>query len=240
MPAFSPLTLEIRALSLMRGDAMLLESLSLSLHAGEALLIKGANGCGKTSLLRAVAGLLTPHSGDIVLRQRDADARGYHLLLEAQEHLHLVDEKKGVNPPLTVKENLKFLATLLGTAPARLEKSVQSAPAATEPEAIQNALEMCQIAHLADRSVQTLSQGQRQRAALARLLLIARPIWLLDEPFNGLDAAGCALFLSLLARHLDENGLILLATHQNFDALVQGLPQSGVLAPKILQLGGHS
>jgi heme exporter protein A len=163
-----------------RGGRMLWRGLSLTLDAGALIHVTGANGCGKSSLLRLAAGLLPPLSGTVM---RPAEAG-------------LIDEKPALDNDLSLIRALAFWQSL-GSA---------MAPA--------DALGATGIDHLADVPVRILSTGQRKRAALARLLIEGRPLWLLDEPANGLDDAGIAMLCHLIAAHQAGGGSVLLASHQ--------------------------
>ena len=177
--------LSVRDLSLRRGAFVhLLEGVSFDLGPGEALVLRGANGIGKTTLLRTVAGLAPPADGTIEV---DPDALAF------AGHLD------GLKPTLTVEENLRFWARLHGrdAAPDRLAK----------------ALATCGVEGLGAFAVGDLSAGQRRRAGLARLPLLDRPIWVLDEPTVTLDRASVLRFEGMLRAHLQGGGAALLSSH---------------------------
>ena len=179
-------------LACVRGDKRLFESLSFRVRAGQALAIEGANGAGKTSLLRLLAGFLSPAAGRVLVRTADHDSD------DAEERGRLVGwlgHLDGLKPQLTVTEQLSFFARLYGR---------QADPAA---------LETVGLARQADLPCRYLSAGQRRRLALARLLTSQRPLWLLDEPFAALDAAGQGLVARLMLRHCGSGGIIIAATH---------------------------
>ena len=163
-----------------RGERVLFRGLNLALCAGAALQVQGANGCGKTSLLRVLAGLL-PASAGTVTR---SGAPG------------LVDERPALDPQLPLGQALAFWQRLDGP----------SADCAAQ----------LGLGALLDVPVRYLSTGQRKRAALARLLGQQAPIWLLDEPLNGLDRGGVALVEALTARHCAAGGICIIASHQPF------------------------
>src|ERR1700761_2310593 len=150
-------------LCLARGERVLFEGLSFSVAAGEALALTGANGAGKTSLLRAIAGLIRPRAGEI----RFSGADG---LLDPEEArgrgLHLLGHFDGLKPHRTAWEELSFQAVWAGGD----ETSAREAARALE------------LGPLLDLEVRKLSAGQRRRLALARLIAAPRPVWLLDEP----------------------------------------------------------
>jgi heme exporter protein A len=179
-------------LACVRGDKRLFESLSFRVRAGQALAVEGANGAGKTSLLRLLAGFLSPIAGRVLVKTATSESD------DAEERGRLVGwlgHLDGLKPQLTVMEQLSFFARLYGR---------QADPAA---------LETVGLARQADLPCRYLSAGQRRRLALARLLTSNRPLWLLDEPFAALDTAGQALVAGLMLRHCGEGGIIIAATH---------------------------
>lgn len=150
----------------------------------------GRNGAGKTSLLRAVAGLVTPEAGTITFG--DADP------IEARANgLHLLGHQDGLKSGRTAREELAFWSAWHGSP----------------PEGPAKAAEALDLGRLLDLEVRRLSAGQRRRLALARLLAAPRSLWLLDEPLSPLDADWRARAGSLMKSHLDEGGLILAAVH---------------------------
>lgn len=163
-----------------RGDRVLFRGLSLALVAGSALHITGANGIGKTSLLRILAGLLSPFAGSV----------------ESQGAIGLVDERPALDPELALGKALQFWERIDGC----LDPCEAYARMELEP--------------LLDVPVRYLSTGQRKRAAIAALLNRKAPIWLLDEPLNGLDAGARDKLLTLLAQHVAGGGIALIASHQ--------------------------
>jgi heme exporter protein A len=184
----------VEDLALARGGRMLFSGLSFTLAAGEAAALTGANGAGKTSLLRAVAGLLRPERGLIRfagpvadLEPDDARASG----------LHMLGHQDGLKTNRTAREELLFWSAWTG---ARSDGAARAVAALT-------------LGPLLDLDVRKLSAGQRRRLALARLIAAPRPLWLLDEPMAPLDAQSRARFGALMAEHLAAGGLILAAVH---------------------------
>jgi heme exporter protein A len=182
--------LEVRDLACLRGERAVLAGLSFRVAAGSAVLLTGANGAGKSTLLRLLAGLLRPAEGAILWRGEDvaADPAAHAARLRYLGH------QDAVKPALTVVENLDFFARLWGgdVAPA---------------------LAALGLAPLADLPGRVLSSGQKRRVALARLALAPAPLWLLDEPTTGLDAASVERLRPLLASHRAAGGIVLAATH---------------------------
>lgn len=185
--------LSANSLSLLRGDRLLFRDVSFALDGGQALLIEGDNGCGKTSLLRLIAGLLSPDSG--VINWRDQDIR-----LQRQAYcsqLAWFGHASGGKRDLTLLENLN------------LERSLRPQSAVQLDEVIQR----LGLEKLTKLPLRALSAGQQRRVALARLPLSAASLWLLDEPFTNLDRAGQALVTEMLEEHLAAGGISVLATH---------------------------
>lgn len=184
---------EARALTCLRGRRLVFEDLDFALPAGGALLLTGANGSGKSSLLRVLAGLIEPIAGAILWHGAPvADDPQAH-----RDRLAFVGHLDAVKPAASVRESLAFWADLSGGA----RRSVADALAAFDLEA------------LADVRGAELSAGQKRRAALARLALTDRPLWLLDEPATGLDAASVDRLEALIARHRAAGGRVVASTH---------------------------
>jgi len=175
-----------------RGGRRLFSGLSFVVEAGQALMVVGANGAGKSSLLRAIAGLLRTAEGDVRLEGGDEEK-------SVGEQAHFIAHADALKNALTAGENLEFWAGALG--------------AAAPKEAARTALASVGLAHVVDMPVGVLSAGQKRRAALARALVVPRPLWLLDEPTTALDAAARALLAKLMGEHLSAAGLIVAATH---------------------------
>ncbi len=193
----------LRAIGLggQRGERPLFERLDLALEPGSVTWLRGRNGRGKTTLLRLLAGLASPTAGEIRLggeaggrTAREAGPAWRRMLVFIGHHNALKDD-------LDAGEALAFLCRLSGARPA--------------PERIQAALARLGVQHKRRAPVRTLSQGQRRRVALARLALaLDQPLWLLDEPFDALDADGIATLNALLAEHAARGGATLLTSHQ--------------------------
>lgn len=185
-------SLTAEKLACARGERRLFDNLSFQVRAGQALAVEGANGAGKTSLLRLLAGFLAPVSGRVVVQQDGKDND------DDEDRGRLVGwlgHHDGLKPQLTVAEQLAFYAGLHGR---KTDTTL---------------LERVGLARQAELPCRYLSAGQRRRLALARLLVSQRPLWLLDEPFAALDAGGQALVAQLMAIHCGQGGIIIAATH---------------------------
>ncbi len=201
-----------------RGDRVLFAGLDLAVRRGQIVWLRGANGRGKTSLLRLLSGLSTPADGSIHWDgQRLSEcstAFRYQLLFIAHAN--------GLKDDLTAIEALRFLARIHGRPAGQ-----------TDLEAALRTLGMANRRHA---PVRTLSQGQRRRVALARLALdLAGPgndgLWLLDEPYDALDSQGVAIVDTLLTAHCRRGGSVVLTSHQPLTIIDP--------VPVIVQLDAH-
>jgi heme exporter protein A len=173
-----------------RGGREVFSGLDFEAASGGALAVTGANGAGKTSLLRMIAGLLTLAGGSIVLEGGENE-------LTLAEQAHYLGHRDALKPALSVMENLAFWRDFLGGEVSDAAESLAAVG----------------LDHAAELPAAYLSAGQRRRLSIARLLAVRRPIWLLDEPTSALDAGGQALFTGLMGEHLGRGGLIIAATH---------------------------
>ncbi len=184
----------VRDLAVNRGERRLFADLDLRLAAGEAVALTGANGAGKTSLLRTIAGFIRPEAGTVAFE-------GGAGALEADEArrrgVHLLGHQDALKASRTARDELVFQVCWTGGDTAGAMAAAQTLG----------------LGRVLDLAVRHLSAGQRRRLALARLIASPRPLWLLDEPLAPLDAAHRALFGELMAAHLAGGGLMLAAVH---------------------------
>lgn len=176
-----------------RGERVLFRDLSFSVEAGQVLAIEGPNGAGKTSLLRLIAGFIAPAAGTIQL----ALDKGISEPEERGKHIGWLGHQDGAKPQLTPSEVLSFFAKLYGSA-----------------EDVAAALAAAGLARCATLPCQYLSAGQKKRLALARLQIVRRPLWLLDEPLAALDSEGKKFAADLIEAQCRNGGIVLAATHE--------------------------
>jgi heme exporter protein A len=184
-------------LCLIRGDNCLFKGVSFALNKGELLVVEGTNGSGKTSLLKSVAGLISLESGDIVWN--GSNTRGGSQ--EFRSALAWFSHRAGLKGDLTPVENLEF----------------ESGLRAFRNDEYLEALNRVGVAHCASIPVRSLSAGQQRRVGLARMVLAAAPLWMLDEPFTNLDTGGQQLVRDMLGEHLARDGICIVATHQSVE-----------------------
>lgn len=190
-------SLELIGLSCVRGTRRLFENIDVGVRAGQLLRLHGANGAGKTSLLRTLCGLSAPDRGEVRWRGRPitADRDAFH------RDLIYLGHAAALKDDLSACENLQTASALGGQRPS--SSQVMAALAAAG---------LRQREHLSARS---LSQGQRRRVSLARLVLQpSPPLWVLDEPFNALDTAATDWLLSVVTAQLRAGGIVVLTSHQ--------------------------
>lgn len=171
-----------------RGGRIVFAGIGFSLGKGQLMQLTGPNGAGKSSLLRLIAGLNEATAGTLVLAGGDSD-------LTIGQQAHYIAHQEAVKTALTVEENLAFWRDFLGGG------------------SLETALEAFALSRFASFQAGLLSAGQKRRLALARLALITRRLWLLDEPTVGLDTASLARLVAVMSAHLDRGGMIIAATH---------------------------
>jgi heme exporter protein A len=182
--------IEAQELACWRAERLVFDCVSFAIKPGDALLLTGANGAGKSSLLRLLAGLLPAAAGCLLWDGTNAFAD----LPAHGARLRYLGHQDALKPALSAAENLAFYARLHGG-------DVMAALAALD------------LAALSELPARVLSSGQKRRLALARLALGHAPLWLLDEPSVGLDAASVETLTPLFARHRAAGGMVIAATH---------------------------
>jgi heme exporter protein A len=199
--------LEVENLHLWRGERHVLRGVRFALARGACLEVSGANGAGKTSLLRTLCGLIYPEEGRVLWNGQDvrADLRSFHASIAYLGH------EPPLKADLTGRENLRYWIGIRRPL--------------TRGE-LDAALARVGGASWGERLVRTLSAGQRRRVALAGLALLAVPLWVLDEPTTNLDAEGRQLVGSLIAEQLARGGMVVAAIHH-------GLPDAVPVAQRL-------
>jgi heme exporter protein A len=186
------LRLIAKDISCERGGRLIFEGLNFTLDQGELLELRGANGAGKSSLLRLIAGLNQSRSGTLTLEAAPADT-------SVSELSHYIGHAEANKSALTLRQNLEFWAKFLGNGK------------------VGRGLEAFDLTSIADDPARLLSSGQKRRLSLARLAVVSRPLWLLDEPTVGLDQNSIGKLNELLKKHLSEGGMAIVATHADLD-----------------------
>jgi heme exporter protein A len=192
----SPDGLKVEKVHVWRGDRHVLQGVSIEVHPHELLHVSGPNGTGKTTLLRVMSGLLRPEQGSVswrgqsIVRQRT----------EYQAALAYAAHEPALKGDLTALENLHFSVGLKRR---------------TTVAELRAALDRAGVARCAELPARVLSAGQRRRVSLARVLAMRASIWLLDEPYANLDAAGSELVSELLQAHVEEGGLAIVVAHRD-------------------------
>ena len=190
--------LQINFLELYRNDDRIFSEISFDLSEGQHLLISGANGTGKTSLLRVICGLTIPTGGTILWNQlatNNIDCRYY-------EHLAYLGHKNALIPELTARENLEY--TFEGNRSINRTSSV---------------LEAFDLNNYLDQYAEKLSNGQIRKIALSRILLSEKTLWILDEPAANLDTSGTQFLLAEMQAHLDQGGMLITTSNLNDQTL---------------------
>ncbi len=186
-----------------RGDRQLFSGLNFQLKPKQLLFLEGENGSGKTTLIRTLCGLFVADEGDILWQNQaiQEHLETYHEALFYLGHLNAI---KG---DLTALENLRFNHAMSGQK--------------INEDDLLNALDKIGLYGYEDFPTRQLSQGQKRRVALARLLLNKSPLWILDEPFVALDVAAVELLQGIISAHIESGGMAIITTHQEVP-LTQG------------------
>lgn len=192
----SAVTLSVQQLQCSRGDLCLFQDLSLELQAGQLIWLEGRNGSGKTTLLRTLCGLFLADEGEVLWRGESIKKAPDIFYRE----LFYLGHQNALKLDLNPIENLQVLSRLIGQS--------------ISEEEIEQALSKMGLAGYEDVPVRQMSQGQKRRVALSRLLINDAPLWILDEPFVALDVAAVELLQSIIVQHVQDGGMVILTTHQ--------------------------
>jgi heme exporter protein A len=184
------MSLKVEGVSLKKGYNLLIHNLNFEIHGGDAISLTGENGVGKTTLLRTLAGFMTPHFGAISAYENDMQIEPE---IVHGRMTHFLGHHDALSPSRTVAQELQFQADFLGGEVSGIEQ--------------------LNLGGLLDLETRYLSAGQKRRLSFARLLMAKRPLWLLDEPMAPLDVGHRALLAGIMQQHLSEGGLIIAAVH---------------------------
>jgi heme exporter protein A len=188
--------LEVVELECVRGDRRLISGLNFSLRQGELMHLHGHNGSGKTTLMRTICGLIKQNGGEILWNGESSRKLGEEFTSE----LTYIGHKNGIKDDLNGVENLWLNCRLAGVP--------------IERELAWEVLERMGLRGHEELPTRVLSQGQKRRVTLARLLLSKAPLWILDEPFTALDMAAVDFLQSIISQHVERGGMVVLTTHQ--------------------------
>ncbi len=177
-------------LSCIRGMKYVYGKVNFTVDAGEILVVVGKNGCGKTSLLKTIAGFLKPSSGQITISCADD--------LQSLDIIHYIGTSSSLKKQLTVRENLTFWSKMLDSDADNIDKAIKSFG----------------LDEMSNSQISYLSSGQIKRCSLARLLLAERKIWILDEPETALDNDSLNRFIDIVTNHVKNNGIAIIASHR--------------------------
>jgi heme exporter protein A len=195
----------VAGLCSVRGDRQLFQGLDVRVGTGEILLVEGRNGSGKTTLLRMFCGLIEPSGGQILWRGEPIR----QLAEEYTRELLYIGHRPGVKDDLSPVENLRIAATLDGVD--------------IDEAAAWQALARIGLQGFEDLPTRYLSQGQKRRVALARLLVSTAKIWILDEPFVALDVSAVEELQGVIREHVAGGGIVILTTHQSVGLMAESI-----------------
>lgn len=194
----------VQKLSIIRGDLLLFKNLSFKINAGELLFVKGKNGSGKSTLLRTLLGLITPDEGQILWNKENINN------LSIGEFMFYLGHQNGIKEEFSPRENLNFFWNFNDNT-----DNENNSENNKNKDIILDALKAFSIEKKHNIPCKYLSQGQKRRVALSRLVLENRPIWILDEPFVALDTLAVEKLSNLIAEHINKNnGMVILTSHQ--------------------------
>jgi len=190
--------LEVEGLSVARGGALIVRAAAFSVNSGGGAILRGVNGAGKTSLLRAIAGLLPIASGSVSVI---CQGKVYRDAADRRMSAVYCGHGDGVKSAMTGIEHLRFWRALYGAPRQRIDGAIGA----------------FDLAAFLERPALHLSAGERRRLGLSRLLIAEKPLWLLDEPTAAIDAASADRLSTLIASHRARGGIVLVATHDKFE-----------------------
>ena len=190
-----------------KNNNLIFEDINIELKNGDFMLIIGPNGCGKTTLIKSLCGIQKLEFGNILINNLDI----HSINSEYIENIIYLGHKNSLNNDLSVQENLEYLSVF--------DSSVGS----NNFDKIKNAMDYFNIYKYKDYMISDLSEGNRKRTSLARLVLSKKKIWLLDEPLSFLDNNILESFVSLIKRHQANDGIIIVSTHYDFSKSISNV-----------------
>lgn len=209
--------LKVCGLKAERDDRILFSNLTFELAPGALLMVTGPNGSGKSTLLKILVGLLSSIEGSVTWQSKPFPLSGESFAEDISGAFLYLGHKTGIQPALTPIENLKWFMDL-----QTVHRAIQGTIRRSQQKIhILSALQAVGLAGYEDVPCETLSCGQRQRVALARLWLEPAKIWILDEPFTALDALAQILLYKQFLAHLKAGGLIIMASHLNILSILE-------------------
>ena len=191
--------LEVKSVSILRNSRILFSNFSLKINSNQVLIILGSNGVGKSTLMDAVAGLIKPDKGLIKICGKSLS----EIENKKKDYFTYLPHKDALKENLTVAENLKIWASIADINFER-EKFLEN-------------LKFFNLKHLKNEPIRNLSQGQRKKVHLTKLLFTNTKFWMLDEPLNGLDKITINKVKELIKRHIKSRGAVFLSTHVDFN-----------------------
>ncbi|MFK5984060.1 MAG: cytochrome c biogenesis heme-transporting ATPase CcmA [Pseudomonadota bacterium] len=197
--------LKVKNLTCARDDRVLFTELSLEVFSGELLLLEGRNGAGKTTLLRILSGLRQPDEGGVYWNDEKINDLGY----EFYQDVSFMGHHNALKGDLTSRENLEVSIALSAGSEVKIEQ----------------ALEDVKLAGYEDEFVRKFSAGMKRRLAIAKLLVLDTPLWVLDEPFTSVDVKGIKMIEGFIEQHLQKQGLVIMTSHHEVNIDSQFITQ---------------
>ena len=205
--ALNKIEISVNSATCYKNNNLIFEDINIELKNGDFMLIIGPNGCGKTNLIKSLCGIQKLEFGNILINNLDIYSKNSEYI----ENIIYLGHKNSLNNDLSVQENLEYLSVF--------DSSVGS----NNFDKIKNAMDYFNIYKYKDYMISDLSEGNRKRTSLARLVLSKKKIWLLDEPLSFLDNNILDSFVSLIKRHQANDGIVIVSTHYDFSKSISNV-----------------
>ena len=205
--ALNKIEISVNSATCYKNNNLIFEDINIELKNGDFMLIIGPNGCGKTTLIKSLCGIQKLEFGNILINNLDIYSKNSEYI----ENIIYLGHKNSLNNDLSVQENLEYLSVF--------DSSVGS----NNFDKIKNAMDYFNIYKYKDYMISDLSEGNRKRTSLARLVLSKKKIWLLDEPLSFLDNNILDSFVSLIKRHQANDGIVIVSTHYDFSKSISNV-----------------